>query len=85
MKPFHESLRLNAAAARLASAVYYAKAEAYGGETRVWDALPLETRHAYVERAAELLLTLDPKPVSVNFVTGLGRKVIGMVLPKDAA
>jgi len=63
MKPFHDTLRLNAAAARLASAVYYAKAEAYGGETRVWDALPLETRHAYVERAAELLLTLDPKPV----------------------
>ena len=85
MKPFEDTLRLNLAAARLASAVYYAKAEAYGNETQLWDALDVSTRHEYVERAAELLKTLDPTPVSVNFVTGLGRKVIGMVLPKDAA
>jgi len=85
MKPFHDTLRLNAAAARLASAVYYAKAEAFGGETRVWDALPMATRHLYVDRAAELLKTLDPTPVSVSFATGMEGKVIGVVFPKDAA
>ena len=85
MKPFNETLRLNAAAARLGPSVYYAKAEAYGGETKVWDALDISTRHLYVERAAEFLKTLNPKPVSVNFVTGMAGKVIGMVFPKDAA
>jgi hypothetical protein len=55
-------LKLNAAATRLASAIYYAKAEAFGGESRLFEDLDVMIRHAYTERAAELLKTLQPKP-----------------------
>ena len=79
MRPFKETLRLNVAAARLAPTLYYAKLQAFGEPERHWEALDMPTRHSYTERAAEFLKTLDPKPVSVSFVTGLGKKVIGVI------
>lgn len=66
---FTDDLKLNAAAARLASAIYYAKAEAFGTHSGLWESLDVMTRHAYTERAGELLRTLSPRPIV--FATGL--------------
>ncbi len=77
------TLKVNAAAARLASAVYYAKAEAYGGEHLHFEALDVMTRHEYLEHAAALLRSLAPAPAP-SFATGLRQRVAGVIFPKDA-
>lgn len=75
MKGWPTALRLNAAAARLASAVFYAKAEAFGGESRPWDEQDVMTRHAYTERAAELLKTLQPKPAESSRYFAIAERI----------
>ncbi len=59
MKDWSHALRLNAAAARLASAVYYARAEVWGGALH-FEGLSVETRQRYVALSAEFLQTLAP-------------------------
>jgi len=83
---FTNVLKINAAAVRLASAVFYAKAEAFGGETQAWDELDVATRHKYTVIAAGMLRAMDPQPPKgVSFATGLKGKVIGVLFPKGAA
>lgn len=76
-RAFVDDLKLNAAAVRLASAIYYAKAEAFGTHGGLWDNLDVMTRHTYTQRAAELLKTLQPRPVV--FATGLRTETSNIV------
>lgn len=77
---FRDDLKLNAAAAQLAPAIYYAKVAAFGADYKHWDALDVMVRHDYTERAGELLKTLQPRPVV--FATGLRTatsNIVGMI------
>ncbi len=83
---FSDDLRLNAAAARLASALFYAKAEAFGNETQPGADQDVATRHRYTEIAASLLRSVQPQPIM--FAAGLRSatsKIIGAISPRGAA
>ena len=62
MRGWPLGLRLNAAAARLASALYYAKCEVWGSDGRHFDALTSEQKQAWIVRADEFLKTVQPAP-----------------------
>lgn len=57
---FKADLQLNATACRFATAIYYAKAEAFGLAVPMWEALPVEDRREYVQRAIDLLEEMRP-------------------------
>src|SRR5438552_9599111 len=61
MRDWPLKLRINAAAIRLGSALYYARAEVYGsGGSRHWDALPMTEKREWIERANDILRNLRP-------------------------
>lgn len=57
-----KSLRLNAAAADLAKALYVARCEAYSVPAQDWTDLPWHLRHALLEVAIRTLRAVDTAP-----------------------
>lgn len=55
-------LRINDAAVRLASALYYANHEAYGGSGRHYEALEYAERHQWVKLAESVIKSQAPMP-----------------------
>lgn len=78
-------LHLNAAASRLAMAIYAEKAEAFGGHIDAWERLDVTVRHGYLMMAAELLKALEPRTLS--FATGLREThgIVGAIFPSNGA
>lgn len=54
------TLKLNAAACKLAPAIYYARHDVYGGNGRHWDALSTESRSTFIAIAAAVLSHVAP-------------------------
>lgn len=91
------NLHANVVAINLGKCLYYARCERFGLQSVAWEGLDIADRHAYTERANELLETLRPAPsadfaenlfqmaVSMNraVATGLHRpdKIIGAIAP----
>lgn len=75
-------LKLNAVSSRLASALYYASHEMWGGNGKHFQALDGHEKQRWVVRAAEFLKTMEPGRIAV--VTGLRRPdhVIGAIQPR---
>lgn len=77
---FSQDLALMAAAGRLAQAIHYARAEAFGIAVKDWPEVDIETRHAYVDEAVAVLETLRPSPRrSVDYM----RIVAGTISPEQ--
>lgn len=75
---FKADLQLNATACRFATAIYYAKAEAFGLAVPMWEALPVEDRREYVQRAIDLLEEMRPAERRSFDYFGL---VVGAITP----
>lgn len=59
MRDWPSGLRLNVAALELAPYLYYKVCEVYGGGL-LWDTLPFERQHVYVEAANAALRVFQP-------------------------
>lgn len=74
---FSQDLALMAAAGRLAQAIHYARAEAFGIAVKDWPQVDIKTRHAYVDEAVAVLETLRPSPRGVDYM----QIVVGIITP----
>lgn len=81
---YAQTLKLNAVSTRLASALYYAAHEMWGGDGQHFQALAPCEKQRWVVRAAEFLKTMEPGHVEI--LTGLRRAdhVIGAIQPRGA-
>lgn len=65
LKNWPEPLKRNAAICELASAIFKARGECFGGSTTLTDQPP-HVRQQYITRADELLKTVQPEPVPAH-------------------